>query len=454
MEGAPDNNKGPMHPTLGSLKSELAQLGQSVASIGSNEPLNIVHGNWSFPGTTRDELAGMATELVDLIDEFATEAATSNDALLLDYVRRIAFLRANTVGQIWSGNAALAVQAYETTLSGLTAAIVNAFGLRSPATKEEALRAVRKLKDLQTAIRAVETRVTSTDARSATLDQKIALIEKAHQTAIEFPTDLETLAESRVELASLREAAQADKEEASKVLAGLKELCNNVQKSGDEAAAILARCDAAYRASTSEGLASAFAQRSRSLSISMWVWVIGLVGALSLGAYFGTSQLQHLMSIARYPNQNGVPAELWVNLFLALFSVAGPVWFAWISTKQIGQRFRLAEDYGYKSSISKAYEGYRREAALLDPAFQSRLFSSALSRLDELPLRLVEAETHGSPWHELASSGAVRDALNTVPGFVEKVTSLADLTLSKIAPRKAVVSSSERAEKSADSEKS
>jgi hypothetical protein len=62
---------------------------------------------------------------------------------------------------------------------------------------------------------------------------------------------------------------------------------------------------------------------------------------------------------------------------------------------------------------------------LLDPAFQARLFASALARLDEIPLRLVETDTHGSPWHELASSDLVRQAIDTVPGFVDRVTGLA-----------------------------
>ncbi len=86
---------------------------------------------------------------------------------------------------------------------------------------------------------------------------------------------------------------------------------------------------------------------------------------------------------------------------LTALGVFAPLWFAWISTKQIGERFRLSEDYAFKASVSKAYEEYRREAANLDEAFAARRFSSALTRLDEPPLRLVEAENHGSPWHEL-----------------------------------------------------
>ena len=47
------------------------------------------------------------------------------------------------------------------------------------------------------------------------------------------------------------------------------------------------------------------------------------------------------------------------------------------------------------------YEGYRSEAERIDKDLERRLFSSALDRLEEAPLRLVEVESHGSPFHEL-----------------------------------------------------
>jgi hypothetical protein len=163
----------------------------------------------------------------------------------------------------------------------------------------------------------------------------------------------------------------------------------------------------------------------------MWIWVIGLILALVVGANIGSTQLHELAkaitdSTSRNNNQVG---SVWIEMILTILSIGAPVWFAWVATKQIGQRFRLAEDYGYKASIATAYEGYRREAELLDPAFQHRLFSSALTRLDEVPLRLVETDTHGSPFHELASSSVVRQALDTVPDFMGKVTELAKQTV-------------------------
>lgn len=124
-------------------------------------------------------------------------------------------------------------------------------------------------------------------------------------------------------------------------------------------------------------------------------------------------------------------------MLLSLLSVGAPVWFSWLATKQIGQRFRLAEDYAFKASISRAYEGFRREAARFDKDMEAKLLTSALTRLDELPLRLVETDSHGSPWHELASSDIVKQAFKAVPGFAEQVKDLAGKAIVAMTPSKA-----------------
>ena len=164
----------------------------------------------------------------------------------------------------------------------------------------------------------------------------------------------------------------------------------------------------------------------------MWVWVGGLVVALGLGSWIGSSQLRNFSELIKQPGSD--PTVAVINLVLALLSVGATVWFSWLATKQIGQRFRLAEDYAFKASVSRAYEGYRREAANIDEAFVARLFSSALSRLDEQPLRLVETTTHGSPWHELASSDVIRKATEVVPDFANSVMKLAKDGLAALKP--------------------
>jgi hypothetical protein len=126
-----------------------------------------------------------------------------------------------------------------------------------------------------------------------------------------------------------------------------------------------------------------------------------------------------------------------LNMLLSLLSIGAPVWFAWLSTKQIGQRFRISEDYAFKASISRAYEGYRREAARIDPDLEAQLLGSALARLDEQPLRLVESASYGSPWHELLASDLIKDAARSVPGFVDRVTKIAGESLDRVKPKRA-----------------
>lgn len=142
-------------------------------------------------------------------------------------------------------------------------------------------------------------------------------------------------------------------------------------------------------------------------------WVAGLTVALIGGTAIGANRVQILTEALSISAPNwGI---IWLHIILSIVSVGAPLWFAWLATKQIGQRFRLAEDYGYKSSVAKAYEGYRREAARIDEDFENRLFDSALTRLEEAPLRLVDEESHGSPWHELISSDAFKAALDKLP---------------------------------------
>ena len=74
---------------------------------------------------------------------------------------------------------------------------------------------------------------------------------------------------------------------------------------------------------------------------------------------------------------------------------------------------RLAEDYAFRAAGS-AYEERRREAERVDPSLEARLSGTALDRLQEQPLRLVETARHASPWHKTLASDAVREAIGAI----------------------------------------
>lgn len=418
-----------MHQTLAKIQVQLeAVISQLETALPNNEPFGNTHNNWSFPGLTKAELIEEAQSIIDLIDERGADEVGNADARLQDYLRRLTHLATQTIPNLWS-NASQAVPAYMLTLDGLRKALAPALSSRDTASE-----AAADLRKLTTHLRGMQARLAGLEPRTATLTTMVERIERAYNAADQLPTDLESLAEARQTIADLLKASTEEGARISDFRMKAGESDRILLKFKEDAENILARCETAYSAATSVGLAAAFTERSDSLSKSMWFWVGGLVVALAAGSYFGSQQLHSLSELFKQP---GAPTSVLVlNLALSLLSVGAPVWFSWLATKQIGQRFRLSEDYAFKASISRAYEGFRREAARFDNEMEGRVLASALNRLDELPLRLVETESHGSPWHELLSSDNVKQAVKVVPGFAGQVKELASTALKAISPSK------------------
>ena len=372
---------------------------------------------WFGPAVTRHDLADVARSAAE---DICTTNVDSLDGPWLKFVqdlpRRLQVLQNNTVPQMFGGNAGQAIPAYLATLSLIRAQLLPALGWQAmPDAKALPANLARRARAAQAELDQLTPNIES-------LGKQIEQIQAAHAVAESLPIDLQALAEAREKTAkaSLDSALLAEKiKEAHE--SSISEL-EKMQLANTEAAKLVKQCEDAYQITTTKGLAGAFDQRAGRLAGSMWTWVVGLVIALAIGSFIGAHRLELLSAAlqAANPNWGGISMQA----ILSLLSVGAPLWFAWLATKQIGQRFRLAEDYAFKASVTKAYEGYRKEAARIDPAFEAKLFASALTRLDEAPLRLVETGTHGSPWHELANSEAVRRAFSAVPEFQDKATAL------------------------------
>jgi len=418
-----------MHEALTTIQTQLeVVIAQLKATVPNDEPFGIAHGNWSFPGLTRSELIEEAQSIIELIDDNGTDELGSSESRIKDYARRMTYLHGATVPNIW-GSAATAIPTYMLTLEGLRKAL-------EPVLKaDERAEAQAKIRRLTVQLRAMEARIKGLEPRTTDLSSMVERIEQAYTAADQLPADLEQLSEAKKTIDDLAQAATKDQARILTLREHADELDALLKISAEEAEAVLKRCETAYSAATSVGLAAAFSERSIALSKSMWFWVAGLAVALVGGSYFGSNQLHTLSELFQIPNISTSVVTL--NLLLSLLSVGAPVWFSWLATKQIGQRFRLAEDYAFKASISRAYEGFRREAAGFDKEMEAKLLSSALARFDELPLRLVEPDSHGSPWHELASSDVVKQAFKAVPGFTEQIKDLAGKAVDAMTPSKA-----------------
>lgn len=412
-----------MNQTLLDIKKELNSISEQLeSSISSDEALNYARGHWAFPGITKAELITETKNLISLIDSKGNDEIDDKDGALARYLRALEFLSANTVPQIW-GNANDAVPAYIITINALKTA------LEPFLIKDDSKELAIQLKNQRKRVSSLEATLNDLEPRTSPLKDIVSSIEQAHETAEQLPTDLASLKEARETIGKLVTESTADKAAALSAKTEIEKLQEELKVVSEEAQKVLEKCESAYSAATSVGLAAAFYKRSRNLSISMWVWVISLIGSLATGGYFGSVQLQKLLGLMAQRDISNLSMS--INFIMAILSIGAPVWFSWLATKQIGQRFKLSEDYAFKASVSTAYEGFRREAARVDTEMEAKLLSSALTRLDELPLRLVEAESHGSPWHELASSNIVKQAMSKIPSFPDKVKELAGNVMSK-----------------------
>jgi len=421
------NPQNRMHPVLNSIIKELeATISQIGEIIPNDEPLGINQNSACYPCLTRSDLVSEAELIIEIINDRGGITLGEGEALLTSYIPRLKHLRETVIRYLLSYNGE-PVFAYFLTLQGLR----NAVDLVLPL--ETSAKLAARLKKLAAQVRSIEARLKDVGPRTMSLGAMVEGIERAHATADQLPTVLEDLTEARQEM----EKTMNEVEQHQKSVVGIKENVvefeKELKRNAEEAASVLARCETAYSAATSVGLAAAFSERSNALSKSIRFWVGGLVFALITSVYLGVSRLHSLVEV--FSKDSASPQIITINLLLSVLSVGAPVWFAWLATKQVGQRFRLAEDYGFKASISRAYEGFRREAAKVDKEMESRLLASALARFDELPLRLVESSSYGSPWHELMASDTVRGALRIVPGFSDKIKNLAAESLYAISER-------------------
>ena len=412
-----------MSPILLDIKSKLNDIiNQLESSISSDEALNYARGHWAFPGITKAELITETKSLISLIEDKGNDEVDDKDGTLSRYLQALEFLKSHTVPEIWR-NANEAVPAYIITINALKTA------LEPFLIKDDSKELAIQLKNQRKRVRSLEATLNDLEPRTSPLKDMVSSIEQAHETAEQLPTDLESLREARKTIGQLVTESTADKTAVSNTKTKIEELQEELNGVSEEAQKVLKQCESAYSAATSVGLAAAFSERSDNLSKSMWIWVVGLVLSLSAGGYFGSAQLQKLLELMAQKDISSLSMS--INFIMAILSIGAPIWFSWLATKQIGQRFKLSEDYAFKASVSRAYEGFRKETARFDKEMEAKLLSSALTRLDELPLRLVEAENHGSPWHELASSNIVKQAMSKIPSFPDNVKELARNAMNK-----------------------
>lgn len=391
----------------------LAKLASNLQANGNKARFSAAHG-WPYSPLNVDDLGAIATSLASRV---AAVQVSSLDDQLKAFASRLneesVSARDSLVPQIFSSPHA------PESLLGLFYAI-EAFLSQAGGGSDLKVVAGLALKLRNRASTATE-RLESVMASMEGIEKKLETIQTAHDAAEELPVTQRMLNDALNSVEGHKKNILKAELEASASTLEMQSAEARIKQSAATADDYLDKIKGAYRAVTSQGLAQAFHNREAVLHRSMLIWVLGLISSLLIAGIIANDRFPHITAALKGSPDWGVVAA---HVTLAALGLSPAVWFAWVSTTQIGQRFRLAEDYAYKASISAAYEGYRTEAANLDPLLQAQLFASALGRLDELPLRLIDSKVAGSPLHELLKSVEFKQASEAFPELLERVFSV------------------------------
>lgn len=296
-------------------------------------------------------------------------------------------------------------------------------------------------KNLTRTLRATKSRIERLNIESQDIQEKIKIINDAHEAAESLPTDLEDLRDAKQELSNLLKMAKKEFEQTKKEISKIKEdsaiLKSEIKVNNDEcnvtineinnlktsADALVAQCDDALQITTTQGLAAGFDQKANQLKLSIWVWIVGLLVALISAYLIGSERVDALTEVL---NKDITSGQAILHTIMAIISIGGPLWLAWISTQQINQRFKLSEDYAYKATVAKSFTGFKKFAGKFDEETEKRLFNSTLDRFDEMPLRLLSTRDYSSPWHEFTDSEIFKQAIKSAPALANEAGKFAD----------------------------
>lgn len=379
------------------LSGALDGLATQVETMFGDDQSFLEMQGWTHPALNRLDLADLLRRpKARLLQAQALDISAADLNRLQALPSRIQYMRDQTIPNL-NGNAWNVYLVILSLIEGLELI------LEKYVTAPFDVQALTDRRILPTAqlsrLRTLQKSIDRLDFESVDLSQKVEAIRSAHEVAEALPADVQALEDARQRYEAARAELAAMAERASLSELQIEAARERLSAADLEAAQVVKRANAAYAAATTVGLGKAFAERAASLTRSTIFLGVVLVAALTAGGFITFFRVQKVQALMLRPDVGF--DVLWLNVTLTALSVSAPVWLAWIVTRQIGQRFRLAEDYSYKATVAKAYEGYRAEAASIDQELAKKLFGIALDRVGESPLRLVEKDSPGSPAHEV-----------------------------------------------------
>lgn len=388
-------------PVLNEISGALSSLSSQIQSQFPDFPSFAEHWNWQQPGITKYDLIDRITRTIELVNSI--ENSDIDDLFfqrLSKFPATINYISSNSLPQMPGGNSYFGYLSITSMLDAIDALIKQ---LSPPAPdwqeiQDKNLFPAQLKKRLDTASRGI----TNVEKQAAGLEAKILIINEAHQAANALPANLAGLDDARTKFEEDGRLILKTKNDIDKSHKDIEKYKDKIEKLLFRSQELTGSIDAVHSAATRQGLGKSFQERADSLKFSTYVLMGILAVSLGIAGKISHDRIAFVESLLSSPNLS--LQTLWANVALTAIGVAAPIWFAWLLTRQISQRFRLAEDYGFKASVAKAYEGYRRETQEVgDPELQKRLLSIALDRVQEPPLKHIERDESSSPIHDLLS---------------------------------------------------
>ncbi|HFD4028912.1 TPA: hypothetical protein ACF3XQ_004051 [Vibrio parahaemolyticus] len=243
--------------------------------------------------------------------------------------------------------------------------------------------------------------------QAESLSQQVDVIDKASEQVSELPSIILKLERSQSLLEKQLSNLSKKFKSAESDLSLFKDNTNLASSYTAEIKELVDECKRSRNVVVAEGLAAGFEKKAQELQTTILWWIAGLVCALIMGMVFGYFRAEQLNSVLQQQLSIG---QSMLHFLITVFSVGGPFWLAWLSTRQINKCFTLAEDYAYKATVTRAYTGFQDEAKKFADDTAQQIFKSAISRLDEMPLRLIADKDYNSPWQDLLNSEVIKKA--------------------------------------------
>lgn len=386
--------------TLNQISGALSAIANTIIGSVSNDASFIDNWGWQQPSTTKTDLSDRINKTILALQKL--EGKDFKDPAKIARIQQlpqtISSFQSQTLPNLFGGNGYYSYVSLVSLLESIEGLIEE--DLPKPPTWEEIDSNKLLPAPIKKRIDNVDRGLKNVEKQYGSILDKVSIILEGYEAASNLPATLAGIESAQEQYENAKKQIDEIAKTVGKHVAEIEKHKELIERYRVQSFEIAGEIEEVYSAATRQGLGKAFQDRANELKLTTFIMMAILFATLSAGVYISHDRIEFVEDLLVKPNLS--MQILWANISLTAISVAGPIWFAWLLTRQIGQRFRLAEDYGFKASVAKAYEGYRREVQESgDKELQSRLLQIALDKVEEAPLSHIEHDEPASPFQEV-----------------------------------------------------